>query len=146
MIDAPTYAALQDVIRREGRSLLQYVSEAPPWTLREARAALARVRTLIEHEHQAVGALVRLLTRHHLRPPYVGSYPAAFTAINDVSLDHLVPLLVEEQRRAIADLERDLATVTDPEARTLLEKILTTKQNHLRELEGLAPRPQAVAS
>ena len=38
MIDAQTYSRLQDIIRREGRSLLQYAVESFPWTNSSADA------------------------------------------------------------------------------------------------------------
>ena len=41
-------AVAQDIVRRESRSLLQYVSEAFPWTTREERAALATLQEMIE--------------------------------------------------------------------------------------------------
>ena len=44
----------------------------------------------------------------------------------------------------MADLERDLAAVTDVDARAELEKLLAVKRVHLSELEGLkAPHGEA---
>src|SRR5690242_19805271 len=117
MIDAPTYTLLQGLMRREGRSLLQYVREAFPWTNAEEGDALARLRTIIEEEDRSLAALGRFLTRNHRTLPYLGSFPMDFTTLNFVSLDHLLPQLVDSQRRAIADLERDLNNLGDPEAR-----------------------------
>ena len=50
MIDARALALLQDVLRRESRSLLQYVREAFPWTTPEERELLAKLRQLTDEE------------------------------------------------------------------------------------------------
>jgi hypothetical protein len=69
----------------------------------------------------------------------------AFTSLGFVSLDYLLPRLVEYQRRAIATLERDVATLKDAEARGVVQRILDLKRDHLKQLETLvAPVPQTV--
>ncbi|HXG12512.1 MAG TPA: hypothetical protein VNK04_22340 [Gemmataceae bacterium] len=138
MIDSRTAALLQDIVRRESRSLLQYVSEAFPWVTPEERAALAELQKMINEERRAAQALGQYLVRQRVPPPYLGPYPMEYTTINYVSLDHLLPVLVENQRQAIARLERDLAAVTDAGAREQVEKILAMKQRHLTTLEAMA--------
>ena len=138
MIDARTYAVLQDIVRRESRALLQYVGEAFPWTTPEARGTLAQLQKLVTEERQATDAVSRFLFRHHLTPPYLGSYPSDFTTINFVSLTHLLPLLTDAERRAIADLERDLSNLGEPEARGLVQTMLDMKRQHLKALDALA--------
>ena len=81
--------------------------------------------------------LGRFLFRRHIPPSFTGSFPAAFTTINFLSLEHLLPRLVDTQRQAVADLERDAAAVTDADAKAELEKLLAVKRLHLSELEGL---------
>ncbi|HEV3262154.1 MAG TPA: hypothetical protein VG013_35205 [Gemmataceae bacterium] len=138
MIDARTYAVLQDIVRRESRSLLQYVGEAFPWTTPEARGSLTQVQKLVAEERQATDDISRFLFRQHLTPPYLGSYPSDFTTINFVSLEHLLPLLTDAERRAVADLERDVSAVGDPAARGLVQKLLDMKRQHLKALDALA--------
>jgi hypothetical protein len=138
MIDDKTAALLQAIIRREGRSLLQYVSEAFPWITAKERDALARLQEITAQERDGVTRLAEFLIRCRIPPPYLGAYPMDFTTINYVSLDHLLPLLVTHQRRDIADLERDLNQITDAEARTEVQAILDAKRQHLQSLESLA--------
>ncbi len=146
MIDAATQAVLQDIVRRESRSLLQYVRDAFPWTSAREQEALAQLQTLIEEELKSTAELSHFLTRHRSGPPYLGPYPMSFANINYVSLDHLLPLLVENERRAIADRERDLSRITDPAASAQVERIISMKQRHLKALEALAvAHPEAVA-
>jgi hypothetical protein len=138
MIDSKTAALLQTIVRREGRSLLQYVSEAFPWITDQEKDALAKLQQLTAQERDGVTRLAEFLIRQRITPPYLGAYPMEFTTINYVSLDHLLPLLVAHQRRAIPDLERDLSQIADSEARTEVQAILDAKRQHLQSLESLA--------
>jgi rubrerythrin len=148
MTDALTQLVLRNVLRRESRSLLQYVSESFPWVTPAERDVLAALHRMIADECRGAAALGRFLVRRNLELPYLGTYPMSFTTVNYVSLDYLLPQLAEHQRAAVAELENDLARVTDPEARGQLEQILVMKQRHLTALEKMASsaRPQAVAS
>jgi len=143
--DDRTEALLQTVVRREARSLLQYVSEAFPWETAEERGAVAQLQQAAAEERDAVAALTRAMQRKRLTPPYLGAFPQEFTTINFVSLDHLLPQLVDAQRRAIAALERDRDALEDPDLRAGLDKVLEMKRRHLKTLESLAAKPQAAA-
>jgi hypothetical protein len=138
VIDARTAALLQDILRRESRSLLQYISEAFPWITAEERQARAELQRLIDEEGRSAAELGRFLVRQRVPLPLLGPYPMDFTTINYVSLDHLLPLLVAHQSRAIARLEQDQAAITDPDARAQVGKILSLKGQHLHALEALA--------
>jgi hypothetical protein len=138
MLDSRTRTRLQELLRRRSRSFLQYVSDAFPWITAEEKPALAQLETLIEEERRATAALAKFLTRQRIPVPYMGSYPVAFTALNFVSLDHLLPILVDTERRAIADLEADLASFTDPECQNEVRTLLDLKRRHLKVLESLA--------
>jgi hypothetical protein len=145
-MDAATEAILQDIVRRESRSLLQYVRDAYPWTNSREQQALTELLKLIEEDLKNAALLNQFLLRQHAKPPYLGPYPMAFANINYVTLDHLLPLLVEQQRQAIGRLESDLARLSDPAASAQVERILTTKQRHLKALEELsAAHPEPVA-
>ncbi len=146
MLDPQTQALLQDVVRRQSRSLLQYVSEAFPWTSSEEQGALEVVRGLVVEEHAAAAELARYLQRRRVGVPYTGSYPSDFTTINYVSLDYLLPLLVKHERESIAALERETQQLSDGEARVLLDKLLATKRRHLTTLEGLADQAKPAAT
>jgi hypothetical protein len=137
-MDARTEAVLQDLVRRESRSLLQYVYDAFPWTSPDRQDAVAQVRRLSEEEARATEKLVRFLLKRHVAPLQSGAFPMEFTTINFVSLDHLVALLAKAERRGIAGLERDLDNLGDPEARGLAQELLALKQRDLQALEKLA--------
>jgi hypothetical protein len=142
VIDHATQALLQDIVGRESRSVLMYVGDAFPWTTAGGEQTLQTLRRLIAEEGRAIAALGRYLVRRHLPPPHPGNYPSSFTTINFLSLDYLLPRLVEHERRSLAELERDLPRVTDAEARAEVEKLAAVKGLHLRELEQLAAAQQ----
>jgi rubrerythrin len=139
MMDSRTQAVLQGVLRRESLSLLQYVSEAFPWAGPEDREALAKFRRVTDEDREGIGELRRYLAREKIMPSFIGSFPQSFTSLGFVSLQALLPKLVEAQRRHIAALERDLGELTDAEAKALVQKILDRKRRHLTELESISP-------
>src|SRR5437764_1026999 len=110
MLDAITQRTLVNIVQREGHSLLLYVSEAFPWTTPEEQGALQQFQELALKEGAAVGELRKALARHHIFPP-PGSFPMSFTTINFVSLEHLLPLLADEERRTLGELEKDASAV-----------------------------------
>jgi hypothetical protein len=136
-VDIATATLLQDLVRREGRSLLQYVNESFPWTTAKNRQVLPVLVDMVKEEQDSAAAIVKLLLRHRVRPPYLGAYPMSFTTINYMSLDFLVPYLIDFEERRIAELEKDIAGITESEARQLLQTLLSMKQRHLATLTGL---------
>jgi hypothetical protein len=145
MIDAQTATLLQGIIRREGRSLLQYVADAFPWLQGGEQDAWNQLRTLIQEERDAVAGLARFLIRHRITPPYLGAYAMSFTTFNFVSLDSLLPRLLGYQRRGIATLERELERITEPDPRVEVHRFLEMKQRHLNVLEALPGVPREPA-
>ena len=132
---------LQRLFRREGRSLLQYIRDAFPWTT-DGGDRLARLQKLIDEERTWLGEFTRYLQRRRVTPPYLGAYPMEFTTLNFVALDHVLPMLVQFQRQAIPILEADAAALTDADARAMVEQLVTLKKDHLKTLEGLAAQPE----
>lgn len=144
MIDPHTQTLLQDILRRESRSSLMYVAEAYPWTNSTQTKSRIALQQLITTERDAVVCLGRFLVRQRVPLPYLPPFPSHFTTINFLALDFVLPRLIEQERHSIEELERDLAAVKDPAARTEVEKLLALKRRHLPQLEELAavqPQP-----
>jgi hypothetical protein len=137
VIDAQTYSRLQDIIRREGRSLLQYAAESFPWTVTAADVRPAVLGQAAQDEAEAAAAVARLLVRHRLTPPWLGAYPMAFTSFNFLAIDRLLPLLVQHQIRGVEELKADVAALEDEEARDAVRGLLNVKQENLKKFEGL---------
>jgi hypothetical protein len=137
VIDPDTYRYLQDVIRREGRSFLQYAGESFPWSTPEEKTKAAELKQLVCEEREGAASLSRYLVKHRLTPPYLGAYPSYFTSYNYLSLDRLLPLLVEHQKQGLAGLEADLTVLKDGDSHKQVEAIVTMKKRHLKALEAL---------
>lgn len=137
-LDPASVTLLQDLIRKEGRSLLQYVSEAFPWTTPKNEAAWAKIQEMVQEEQEGTGRLARVLQKHRQRLPYLGAYPMSFTNINFVSLEHLIPYLVDFEKRRIAELEVDLLALRDDDAREAVAYLLDMKRRHLEALHTLS--------
>jgi hypothetical protein len=143
VIDPHTQTLLQDILRRESRSVLMYVAEAYPWTTSTQTEALAALQQLIAEEREAVASLGRFLVRQHVPLPFLPSYPSHFTTINFLALDFILPRLLEHERRSLADFERGVPSLKDPAARTEVEKLLAVKRRHLPRLEELVKSQHA---
>jgi hypothetical protein len=133
-------------MKRESRSLLQYVADSYPWATPEEQGALGQLQHVIDEEREGAGELGRFLTRHRLALPYLGAYPAEFTNANFIALDYLLPRLAADERRVIATLEQQIPMLQDAEAHALVQKILDRKRQHLTILEGLAASPSPRAA
>jgi hypothetical protein len=140
VIDHQAQALLQEVLRRESRSVLLYVGDAFPWTTARGEERLATLRRLVTDEGRAVAAFGQFLVRRKVDLPFLGNYPSGFTTINFLDLNFLLPRLVESERQSLADLERDRTAVPDAEARAELEKLAAVKRRTLAGLEELAAR------
>jgi rubrerythrin len=144
--DSSNQNALRDLVRRSSRSFLQYVSEAFPWTTPQELEALDQLQKLAAEERAATNALTEFLARRERVFPYVGPYPAEFTNSNYVSLEHLLPLLVEAQQQALRELDRDAPAVRAPEAQNLVRKLRESQERHLQSLKTLATTYPETAS
>jgi hypothetical protein len=138
VIDEPTQRVLQEILRRESRSLLQYLSESFPWTTPDHQAAVAELNRLAGEERQGAGWVADFLRRHHVAPAYLGPFPMDFTNINFIGLDYAVLLLRRDVRGALAALESDLPKLHDEGARKLVRELITVKQCHEKDLQALA--------
>jgi hypothetical protein len=137
VIDPETLALLQDIVRRESRSILTYVGEAFPWTNARDSTARSKLTEILDDEGEAVASLGRFLARRRAAVSFLGPYPESFTTLNFLALEHLLPRLVAYQRRSIAGLERDLARIGDAEAKAQVARLLEVKRRNLAVLEGL---------
>src|SRR5262245_5477685 len=137
---------LVEIVRREARTFLQYACDAYPWTTADAEGARERLFQLAAEERDAVGRIGRRLQRRRVPVPPPDPYPMEFTDWNFVALGALWPKLVDEQRKAIAERERDRFAVVDPEAQALVQQLIELKQTHLKALQELAAAAPAPAA
>jgi len=138
VIDRDTYLHLQNIIRREGRSFLQYAGESFPWNTPQQEGKAEEVKQLVREEREGAAALSRYLVKHRLTPPYLGAYPSYFTSYNYLALDRLLPMLVEHQKRGLVQMEADLKALQDGATHKQVEDLVEMKRRHLKALEALA--------
>jgi hypothetical protein len=129
---------LRSTMRKESRSLLQYVSESFPWTTRKQEGHAAAIGRMAKTEFDALGRLGRVLLKSRAGVPMPGSYPQSFTTINFMALDFLLPLLIVDQKERIAELEEGLAWLVPGEAKDAVADLVDLKKRHLAEMESLA--------
>src|SRR6185436_8141711 len=89
---------IQEIVRRERASLLQYLPEAFPWAKTGEEGGLAKLLSMVEQEQGALARLVKWLQRRYIALPPTNSFPFSYTSLNFVSVDFLVPQLVKQQR------------------------------------------------
>ena len=146
-MNAANLRLIHRLIEMGTTSLLQYVSEAVPWSADAAHVAIKQVDSIAQEERAEVARLTRLLQKRHLGLAKTGSYPSQFTTINYVTIDYLLPRLVAEGKRDIAELQARLQNAGDEEVRAWIQVYLDMKARHLLALQKLtaspAPGPQA---
>lgn len=143
-MDAGSVALLHRLVSMGARSLLQYVCQASPWSADSSDSALARVSSIAAQERDATARLTRHLQKKRLPLAPVESYPSHFTTLNFVTLSFLLPKLIAEHEREIAEIEGRLPQAKDEEIRTLAEAYLDRKRRDLGTLKEIAAgRPLA---
>lgn len=138
MIDATSTAALQNVLARESRSLLQYIGATFPWPAAKNSSALDELLRLIRAESAVLIAIGQLLLKHRVTPATHSTFPSSFTSLNFVQVEYLLPRLIETEKSLLAELEQDAAAITCESARDLIERLRAVKLENLSKLESLA--------
>lgn len=137
MIDPQSQSVLQEIVRRESRSLLSYVADAYPWATAANEPALARLREIVRGGGEATSALGAYLDRRRARTPPLGSYPAGYTSLNFLGLSYIVKRLVKEEERLLGVLEADVSSLATGDERAEAEKLLAVKRQTLEGLRSL---------
>jgi hypothetical protein len=137
VIDNIDIERLHHCVRRESRSLLQYVREVPLWAGAEDRHAFDRVRELAETERQAVDRLAGWLQKNHAGINHLGPFPSVFMDVNDAGFRHLLPRLIAEHRELLDRLEADAGALAHTAAAEHLYALLAQKRRHHADLQTM---------
>ena len=134
--------ALNRLLAHQCYSLLNYLSEAPPWTHPGNEELVEATRNIADdHEHYAQRLADAIEDRRGVLE--AGRYPMRFLSLNDLALDYLLSRLIEEQQRnirAIAQCVADL--VDDSQARSLASEVLGSERAHLDILKEFLPHTE----
>ena len=134
---------LHTLIRKEARSLLQYIAESFPWATAARQPALHAILEIAKHESHQVDQLIRHSIKTKLGVPSLGAYPQSFLGINFASLEYLLPLLVDDHKKRIADLEWSLLSAP-AESQGLIRDLISAKKKHLDQMiSQVTPLPAA---
>ena len=125
-------------------SLVDYLSEAPPWTRSGNEPLVEGIRGIVhDHEHYAQRLAEAIDDRDGLVDS--GSFPITFMSLNDLALDYLLARLIENQQRDIQATEQCVAElVEDPLAWSLASEVLGSEQTHLDILKEFLPQTEPV--
>jgi hypothetical protein len=136
---------LNQVLVVMGRSLLQYSADAWPGTGSGARASRSAVEALIPEQKAHIAHLADLLDSRGWTIDF-GVYPD-FTDLHYLSLDFVLPHLIENQRGIVTEIESALPKCAgDPQGVALLNEILPGERGVLAKLEELSrSKPPAPA-
>lgn len=127
-----------------GRSLLQYLGEAWPWTSGADDAKLETLEELVARQQDAVNKIVDLLIERHWLIEF-GTYPTEYTDLQYLSLDYLLTQTLENAE-ADAKLIASAREQIDDEAAAVLDEVGKTQNeivDALRELARPTPGDQA---
>jgi hypothetical protein len=144
-MDLASREQLFRILRREGRSLFQYLREVPAWVGLHDRNAFARTRELAGAELEIINGLTKLVQKHHHGMMHLGAFPD-FTSFNDTALNYSLPIIIREQKQLLAELERERSLITDGEAGAQLDQLLVLKRKHVPQLESLQTAPHSVTA
>ena len=132
------------LVRKEARCLLQYIGESFPWAGHDRQKALHSILDIAKHEAHQIERLIRWCLKAKFGNPSLGPYPQSFMGINFMSLEFLLPLLVDDQKKRIADLEWSMLSAPS-EFQGPLRDLIAAKIKHLEKMRGLIITPLPAA-
>src|SRR5215471_3997332 len=112
------------VLQRDISCLFHYLSGAWPWTNRKERDIVSRLQSLLEAEQNEHSHLAAMLRKQRMVPP-AASYPAEYSNYHYLALNFLLPQVLEEQKKLLANHQQEREQiVNDPAAESVLDAFL----------------------
>ena len=137
-------AKLNQLLVDLGRSLLQYAGESSLWSQCSTRGG--KLLEIADKQQRHVARIAELLMDRGW-PIDFGTYPTEYTDLHFVSLDYLLPQVLNEQRLLVTELDEAVHTcIDDSVAVELLREILAGEREVLASLESLASPVAPVAN
>ncbi len=127
--------AMNRVMNALRYSVATYLRFGRPWVHSNAGAVAEALWHLANSHRKHVRRIGELLIGRH---GHVVSraFPTAFTALNDLSIEYLLPLIVEDERQIIRLVEASaIALKGDSEATELAAEVVDSEKRHLQELQ-----------
>jgi hypothetical protein len=136
---------LNHVLNLQRFSLANYLRFARPWTQEPDHLLLTVVFGIAQAQQENATRIGELLIQRHasVRP---GTFPISFTGLNDLSVRHVAPRVVEDLQRTIHDLGWCVEALPDDEAaRRIVQAILRDEERHLQILRDELHHAQQIA-
>lgn len=134
--------ALNRMMEIECYSLVDYLSEAPPWT-HPGNEELIEVTRNIVSDHQHYSQLLADAIEERDGILDAGTFPMWFPSLNDLALDYLLVELIENQQCNIQVNEQCVAELSDdPLACSVATEVLGSKRVHLEVLQKFLPQTE----
>ena len=130
-----------DVLNRllilHSRSLPMYLSYAAPWQLKADARAAAVLDQVVADQKRTVDRLANLMLESNCTLDQ-GEFPMSFTGLHDLSMDYLVSLCIDRQKKLIRVIERLADSLSlAPFAQAAAREALGEAKGHLENLEEL---------
>lgn len=122
-------ARLQDVFRRESRSLLAYARGAAPHAAGADRKLRDDLFRAADDTAAALDALAVVLDDHRVPVPMPPAFDVLFTDLNCVAVRHLFPKVAADRAAAAAALEVAYTGLSEP-VRPALQPLLDLARRH----------------
>ncbi len=131
---ASTVDVLNRLLALHSRSLPTYLASAQPWIADNEQNVMTMLRHIAESQESMVERLGTMVVEEG-GVPTIGEFPMMFTDMHDLSMDYLLPRLVEW-------IESDVVTIREcvgqlngaPSAKAIAEEALGAAQAHLDSL------------
>jgi hypothetical protein len=135
-------AALNRLLDLERLSLANYLQYAQPWIGPKDQMLRETVERIAREELEWGRRIADLITRRRAGVNLSQSFPARYTAYNDVELRHLLDRLIEDEERIIGEVWAILADLRgDAEAEALAAEVLACEQAHMKMLRQFCDAP-----
>jgi hypothetical protein len=140
MTPAEANAVLNRISAVHQCSLPMYLSYAPPWIEQDHPETAKTLAKIADEQRTIVRRLGELVAANRGGVVSVQP-PAAYTALNDLSIDYLKEQLVQLQQRDVAEIESCANQLAEcPTAEAAAQAALTSARQHLEWLREL-PMP-----
>ena len=134
-------AKVNDLVIDLSHSLLQYAADTGVWS--DSEASRQTLEKAAAQQRRDVGRLIDLLTERGW-PIDSGTYPTDFTDLQFLSLEYLLPRIIEDQQGLVEELEEAVHTcIDDAAAVALLREALENERHIAAELRALSTKAVA---
>ena len=134
---ASTVDVLNRLLALHSRSLPTYLASARPWFADNEQEAMTVLRHIAESQESMVERLGTMVVEEG-GVPQLGEYPLYFTDMHDLSIDYILPRLVEWIESDVTTIRQCVGELNGvPAAKAIAEEALGAAQAHLDSLNEL---------